>query len=48
MEDLGVVGPADKRVGGAGENVPVEKADLELAEDGVCGKDGVDDQRPGG
>ena len=39
VEDLGEIGEADERVGGARENVPVEKADLELAEDRVNGED---------
>ena len=45
MEDRGVVRPADEGVRGAGEDVPVEEADVELAEDGIDGEDGVDDER---
>jgi hypothetical protein len=45
VENLGVVGPPYKRVRGSREDMPVEKTDLELAEDGVGGEDDVHCQR---
>ena len=45
VEDRRVVRPADKGVRRSGKDVPVEKADVELAEDGVHGEDGVHDER---